>query len=262
MTTAAWPGPVPIAHRGSRYLWPENTLEAFSAAIELGLDHIETDLRMTADGQIVCLHDESVTRTTGAPGLVSEMTYREVAALDAGFRHFAGSGFPFRGGGVRIPRFEDVVAAFPGIKVVADLKADGMASELSRLVARHALHDRLIVGSFRDTRLGEVRRASAGLIATSTGSAETRRWVLASRMGRTVPTAATALQVPVQMRGMRVVDDRLVGSAHAAGLAVHVWTVNRPGDMTRLLDLGVDGLVTDRPDLLRQVMEERGSWPA
>jgi glycerophosphoryl diester phosphodiesterase len=122
------------------------------------------------------------------------------------------------------------------------------------------LHDRVVVGSFSDRRLKEVREATGGRVATSTGSAESRRWLAASRLGRPVAGTARALQVPRNLRGVRIVDARLVQTAHAAGLSVHVWTVNERREMERLLDMGVDGIVTDRVDVLREVLESRGEW--
>jgi glycerophosphoryl diester phosphodiesterase len=161
---------------------------------------------------------------------------------------------------VAIPRFEELITSFPDVGVVVDVKAEGMAGEIARLIERHTLHDRVVIGSFSDRRLREVREATGGRVATSTGSAESRRWLAASRLGRTVPGFADALQVPRSLRGVKIVDARLVRSAHAAGLAVHVWTVNERAEMERLLDLGVDGIVTDRVDVLRDVLESRGEW--
>jgi glycerophosphoryl diester phosphodiesterase len=242
-------------------LWPENTVVAFSGAVGLGYAHIETDLRMTRDGALVCLHDRDIDRTTNGSGPVSRLRFGELSRLDAGYRHAGPAGFPFRGQGITVPSFEDMVNAFPTTRFVVDLKADGMAPELASLIDRHSLWDRLVVGSYRDHRLEEVRRLVGDRVATSTGSSRTRRWLIASRLGRGIEGAAAALQVPVQVRGLRVVDPMLIAAAHRHGLQVHVWTVNHQTEMGRLLDLGVDGLVTDRPDLLRQVLMQRGAWP-
>lgn len=260
MSLEHWPTPVAIAHRGSRFLWPENTMEAFAGATAMGLTHLETDLQITGDGVVVCFHDATVDRTTDGAGPLAAMTFGELAGLDAGFRHRGIDGFAHRGLGIRVPTFEELVTSFPAVRLVVDLKADGMARKLARIFEAHSLYDRVIVGSFSDRRLDEIREATANRVMTSTGSLATRRWLLASRLGRGVPGSARALQVPRHSRGVRVVDDRLVRVAHDSGLHVHVWTVNEPGEMRRLLDLGVDGLVTDRPDLLREVLEERGEW--
>ena len=255
-----WPAPVPIAHRGSRLLWPENTLEAFEAAVRLGYFHLETDLHMTRDGVLVCHHDETVDRTTNGTGPVEAYTWSELQQLDAGYRHKAKEGFRFRAGGFRIPSLEEAVKTFPEVRFIVDLKADGLEEALAALIEQHALHDRFIVGSFQDHRLERFRQVSGGSVPTSTGRDVSRLWVLASRVGRGVPTEAEALQLPTQMRGIRVVDEKLVASAHRAGLQVHVWTVNRTEDMVKYLDIGVDGIITDRPDLLKNVLIERGEW--
>ncbi|MCI0425089.1 MAG: glycerophosphodiester phosphodiesterase [Actinobacteria bacterium] len=255
-----WSAPVAIAHRGSRYHWPENTLEAFAGAVSMGYRHIETDVRMTRDGVLVCIHDPTVDRTTEGVGRVAEFDFADLESLDAGHRHSKSNEYPFRGRKIRVPRLEETVASFPDTRFVLDLKADGMAMELARIIDDQDLGERVVVGSFNDRRLREVRRATSGRVPVSTGSARSRSWVAASRMGRSPVGAASALQVPKSLRGVRVVDGKLVAAAHRAGLQVHVWTVNEREEMGRLLDLGVDGLVTDRLDVLREVLAGRGAW--
>ena len=260
MSLDRWTPPVAIAHRGSRLLWPENTMVAFSGAVSLGLRHLETDLHLTSDGVLVCHHDLTVDRTTDGSGRVSDLTFAQLSTLDAGFRHVGPDGHAFRGTGVRVPALEEAVLAFPEVSFVVDLKTDGLIEPLLRLIERLGLHDRLIVGSFSDRRLDEFRDMSRGRVATSTGAASSRSWLMASRIGRGVRGEARALQLPARSRGVRVVDRRLLGAAHARGLQVHVWTVNATSEMIELLDLGVDGIITDRPDLLKQVLLERGDW--
>ena len=235
-------------------------MEAFTGATAFGYRHVETDLRMTSDGVLVCIHDRAVERTTNGVGAVADLSMADLEELDAGYRHAAAQGFPFRGKGLSVPRFEELVTALPDVGFVVDLKADGMAEELARIVDRHSLQDRVVVGSFSDRRLRDFREATGGRVATSTGSAESRRWLAASRLRRPVPGTARALQVPRTLRGVRVVDARLVETAHMAGLAIHVWTVNERTEMERLLDMGVDGIVTDRVDVLKDVLESRGEW--
>jgi glycerophosphoryl diester phosphodiesterase len=255
-----WIPPLAIAHRGSRELWPENTMEAFSQAVALGFRFLETDLQVTADGVLVCVHDETVDRTTEGTGVVSRFGFEELAGLDAGFRHNSSSGYPYRGKGVSIPSLEEAVTTLPETSFVVDLKGEGQVALLAELIERHSLHDRLIVGSFSDRRLDEFRKATGGRVATSTGPMLSRMWLLTSRVGRGAGGAASALQLPTQVRGVKVVDKRLVEAAHAKGLQVHVWTVNDPAEMEAYLDLGVDGIISDRPDLLREVLIARGQW--
>jgi glycerophosphoryl diester phosphodiesterase len=240
VSIAHWSVPAAIAHRGSRYFWPENT--------------------MTADGVLVCIHDATVDRTTDATGPVAALTFDELARLDAGFRHRGPDGHPFRAEGVTVPAFEELATSFPDARLIVDLKADGMTAELARVIERHHLADRIVVGSFSDRRIARFIADSGGRVATSTGPRATRGWVAASRVGRAASGPASALQVPIQMRGVRVVDRKLIEAAHRRGLAVHVWTVNLRSEMVELLDMGVDGIVTDRVDILREVLTERGRW--
>lgn len=235
-------------------------MEAFAAAVEMGYSHIETDLHITSDGVLVCVHDDTVDRTTDGSGPVSSLTLGDLRRLDAGYRHGTKAGFPFRGKGVAVPSFEEALSSFPETRFVVDLKADGLAGPLAELLGRTGAHHRLIVGAFSDERLDEFRVVTNGRVATSTGSTLSRMWVLASRVGRHGGGDASALQLPTQIRGVKVVDGKLIGAAHDAGLQVHVWTVNRRDDMAQLLDMGVDGLVTDRPDVLKGLLEERGQW--
>jgi glycerophosphoryl diester phosphodiesterase len=255
-----WRPPVAIAHRGRRVLWPENTDTSFQGVYDLGYRHFETDLHLTADGAVVCLHDPTVDRTTNGSGLVEELTLTQLQELDPGFRHVTPEGFPYRSGGSRIPTLDWLLATYPDVSVVADLKCDAVVGPLVAIIDDLGAHDRVIVGSFSDARLDEFRHLSDRRVATSTGSTSSRLWVLASRVGRGVQGEAAALQLPVRMRGVRVIDEKLVAAAHAAGLQVHAWTVNQPEEMRRLLDFGVDGVITDRPDLLKEVLIERGEW--
>lgn len=260
MSLDNWPSPVGIAHRGSRQLWPENTLLAFSQAVALGFRHLETDLHITSDGVLVCFHDHTVDRTTEAAGPVSEFTFSDLVGLDAGYRHRSPDGHAFRGKGVTIPSLEEVVTTLEDVSFVVDLKIAGMAEPLAEMINDLGLHDRLIVGSFSDQRLEEFRAVTGGSVPTSTGSVVTRSWLISSRVGRGGGGEASALQIPTHMRGVRVVNRKLVETAHKYGLLVHVWTVNTPSEMETLLDLGVDGLITDRPDLLKDVLTARDQW--
>jgi glycerophosphoryl diester phosphodiesterase len=255
-----WRPPVAIAHRGSRLLWPENTTTSFRGAYDLGYRHFETDLHLTADGVIVCFHDPTVNRTTDASGRVEDHTLAELQTLNAGHRHATPEGFVHRKAGAKVPTLEWLLTTFPDASVVLDMKCDGLAAPLTSLINDLGAHERLIVGSFSDARLNEFRAASGGRVATSVGQTEARLWLLASRLGRSIRKEASALQVPAFSRGIRVVDEKLVKAAHDAGLQVHVWTVNAPSDMRRFLDMGVDGVITDRPDILKEILVERGQW--
>lgn len=250
--------PLAIAHRGTRYFHPENTMPAFQAAVDLGFRYLETDLHVTADGVVVCFHDDSVLRTTNGRERVTAMTFDQLRALDAGYRFGACNGFPARGKGIAVPSLEELAMTFPDSVLILDLKQDGIEQSVADLIDRLDLWDRLIVGSFSDKRLQAFREITGERTATSTGSGETYRVWWAARRGRPVDTPADALQVPITYRGIRVVDRKTIDAAHAAGLQVHVWTVNKADQMNRLLDLGVDGIISDRIDLVKQVYLTRG----
>lgn len=248
--------PVVVAHRGSRYLWPENTMVAFEGAVAAGATHIETDLRMTSDGVVMCLHDAMVDRTTNGSGPVAAKTYRELSNLDAGYGHRGLDGYTHRDTGVRVPSLSELASCFPDVELVLDIKSASVLPGLLGVFAAHDLYDRTVVGSFRDRWLDDLHRMSGGRIRTSTGTRRTRDWIIASRSGRRPASTASFLAVPTHFRGVTVVDDRLVSSARSHGVPVYVWTVNRPEEMRRLAGIGVEGLITDRPDLAVAVAAE------
>ncbi len=254
-------GPVPfgVAHRGSRILWPENTMVAFSAAIELGFEWLETDLHLTADGVLVCLHDSTLDRTTDHIGPISRLDSSELATIDAGYRHAPDQEHPYRGRAIRIPTLEELVTSFPDVRVIVDLKQDGLAEPLWTLVERHSLHDRLIVGSFSDRRLAEFRRISRRSVATSTGPVRSVAALAGAMVGR-APRLADAVQFPANVGRLHPLTSRTVASFHRRGYQAHVWTVNDREEMHRYLDVGVDAVITDRPDILREVLRERKAW--
>jgi glycerophosphoryl diester phosphodiesterase len=256
-----------IAHRGSRLLWPENTEVAFQGAAALGYRRFETDLRVTSDGVLLCYHDPVLSRTTNGQGFVAGATFDQVRRLDAGYRHRLDGGFPYRNQGIVVPTFAEMATAFPEAGWVLDLKADGTEEALANVIKDLELTDRVIVGSFSNERLDSFRRLTAGKVATSTPPAETMRAVIAataprlskaggrrasrSRNPGVFHESTCALQVPATWYGVPVVSRKLVTLAHAQGRLVHVWTVNGLDEIEYLTELGVDGLITDRPDLVR-----------
>ena len=239
-----------MAHRGFSLDGLENSMAAFAAAVDLGFRYVETDAHATADGVAVALHDETLDRTTDAHGLVRELPWREVRAA--------------RIGGVEpVPLLEDLLGTWPDLRVNVDVKETAGVYPVAEVIERTASWDRVLVASFSAAR----RRATVARltrpVATSGGTAEIVRFLVGARLGRPLDALARqvdALQVPATAGPLTVVDERTLAAAHAAGLTVHVWTVNEPAEMTRLLDLGVDGLISDRADLLRGVLEERGQW--
>jgi len=255
--------PVNLAHRGASALAPENTLEAFRMAVEAGAGGLELDVHLTSDGQVVVIHDETVDRTTGGTGAVSDMTLEELRTLDAGhnFSPECVSGHPYRGLGLRISTLDEVLRAFPVVVVNIDMKADRPGVEAAVLgVLREAdAGGRALVVSSRRAAVGRFRRISGGSVSTGASRWETGVFYVLSklRLERLLRPAYDALQVPIRHRGVQLVSRRFLEAAHASGVRVDVWTINEADEMHRLLELGVDVIMTDRPGLLAEVLEQR-----
>jgi glycerophosphoryl diester phosphodiesterase len=258
-------GPLPLtfAHRGGAGLWPENTLEAFAGAIELGCSHLETDLRMSRDGEIVIMHDAVLDRTTDGTGPVWARTLAELRHLDAGYRFSPdGKTFPRRGQGLSIPTFAELVAAAPGVCFNVEIKERGpfdLPRALLAFIEQHDIADRIIVAAEQHELVRDFRHLSAGRIATSASRRECLQFWFGSRLQVTgfLRLPYQALQIPVRAGGKEILTPRLLDAAHREGLAVHVWTIDDAAEMRRLLDLGVDGLMSDYPDRLRAVVLDR-----
>lgn len=255
--------PLLIAHRGGAALAPESTMAAFRRAVEWwGADLLEIDVHATRDGEVVVIHDGTVDRTTDGTGPVAGFTLEELHRLDAGHRFSPDGGrtFPFRGKGERIPTLDEVLRAFPAARVNVEVK-DGRAQQrVWELVHAHrATHRVLIAAGWRRNR--SLFGAYPG--PTSASQEEVLAFWLHLRTRTTALWRPTvdAFQVPERHGRLRVVTPRFVREAHARNVAVHVWTVDQETDMVRLLEWGVDGLVTDRPDVLARVLHERYGRP-
>ena len=248
--------PIAMAHRGSMLLWPENTMTAFQNAVNLGYLYLETDLRISRDGVLVTFHDDTLDRTTDGTGLVSDHLWEELGRLDAGYRLRLNGDHPYRGQGIRIPTLKEVVTAYPDRVFSLDLKSDGMEEALVETISRLDLWDRVIVGSFSGARLRRFRSLADRPVAMSAGPGETLRFVTATRFRLPYRPKADSFQVPVK-HGITIVSARTVRAARELSVPLIVWTINDRGEMEDLLDLGVDGIITDRPDLLRELLDER-----
>ena len=248
--------PIRFAHRGSRILWPENTMEAFQGAVDLGYRYLEVDVRKTSDDVVVVFHDATVDRVTNGSGDITEWSLADLRRLDAAWSFAPAQGYPGRGTGVRVPTLDELFATFPDVHVNIDLKGRGLEWAVFDVIRRHRREDRTLIGSFVDFRLGRFRRVSAGAVATSAGPSRALSMWAASRAGATSGGPEVAHQVPFEHPVLRL-DRRYVEAVHASGSQVHAWTVNDAVTMHRLLDMGVDGIVTDRPDVLNAVVEER-----
>jgi len=249
--TAGWafldhPGPIPFAHRGGASEHPENTMAAFEHAVRLGYRYVETDVHTTADGVLVAFHDDVLDRVTDRRGVIAALSWNEV--------HHA------RVAGHAIPLLEDILGEWPDLRVNIDPKHDASVAPLVEVLRRTSSFERVCVGAFSESRLDRFRQLSGGKVCTGMGTRAVARLRLAS-LGLPAPKfAGNCAQVPVRQGPVVVVDRRFVATAHAHDLAVHVWTVDDPAEMRRLLDLGVDGIMTDRPADLKEVLVGRGQW--
>lgn len=276
LVAAAWLQPAPaelraplnptgvdvIAHSGAQAYAPTNTVPAFDLALELGADVLEMDLQLTADGEVVVLHDGTVDRTTDGTGAVADLTLEEVRALDAGhaFEDDAG-GHPFRGQGITVPTFAEVLDRYPDVPLNVELKTDGgldLVAPVIELLEGSGRAATVTVSSFDAAYLAPVR-ARLPEVRTNLSEAETLRFFVRSLAGlhpwEDLP--GTVFQVPEENRGITVVTERFVRAAERAGATVEVWTVNDRDQMHRLLDAGVHGIMTDVPDVLVEVLTER-----
>jgi glycerophosphoryl diester phosphodiesterase len=249
------PAPVVIAHRGASATAPENTLEAFQAAVDLGCRVLETDIHVTRDGVVVAFHDHRLDRQTDGRGEIEALTIAEVERADAGFAFAGADGtFPFRGRGVRVPRLEQILERFPDTRLVIDPKTDRGVAPLAALLDRFAAWERVCVGAFSDLRLVRIRRLGRGRACTSMGPGATAIARAASASGRLPRLGADCLQVPIRHGPIPLVTERFVHAAHRARLPVQVWTIDDPQTMRRLLDLGVNAIMTNRPTLALELV--------
>lgn len=248
--------PIRLAHRGSRILWPENTHHAFDGAVNLGYRYIETDIRVTRDGVVVVFHDETLDRITNGAGRVSDWDWDDLKHLDAAYNFSPdGESFPLRGQGITIPRLDDTFSTFADTNFNIDLKSKNAEWAVADVVVRMGRLDSVLIGGFIDTRTARFRRITKGRVATSAGSSGAMAMYAASRVGRSSNRKVDAYQLPYDMKGAAI-DRKLIDAIHAVDAHIHLWTVDDPQDMRRFLDLGVDGIVTDRPDLLNNAIKE------
>jgi glycerophosphoryl diester phosphodiesterase len=246
------PTPLAFAHRGGAAAGDENTAAAFERAVRMGYRYLETDTHATADGVPVIFHDETLDRMLGRPGRVADLRYADLATIRVG-------------GQSVVPRLADVLHAWPRVRFNIDVKADPAVAPTVAAVRATGAQQRVLLASFSDARIRRLRAALGPDVATSLGSRGVGRLWAASRVGRGAGThvvAAAAAQVPVRAGRLRVVDRRFVRHAHRLGVQVHVWTIDEPAEMHELLDLGVDGIMTDHIEVLRDVYRSRGVWPA
>lgn len=257
--TAERPAVMVIAHQGGNHLWPDNTLFAFENAIDLGVDVLEMDLHITSDDVLVIIHDETVDRTTDGSGEVEQMTLAEIKALDAAYRwtRDEGTTYPHREQGISIPTLEEVFQAFPGQRMTIEIKKTerSMAAPFCAMIRKYNMQERVLVASFHDERMAEFR-AECPEVATSSARQETTIFVLLTKawLGGLFSPEFHSLQVPKESSGITVMTPGFVQAAHARNLKVEPWTINDPEQMKLYIEWGVDGMITDRPDLLLEIL--------
>ena len=247
-------GVLAFAHRGGAY-HPEiegleNTMAAFRHAVSLGYAYLETDVHVTSDGVLLAFHDEVLDRVTDRTGSIAETSYSEVQAALIGGRE-------------RVPSLAELFEAFPAVRFNIDIKSDGAVPALADFISEHDAWDRVLVGSFSGRRLSTFRRLTEGRVATSAHPLEVAAYVLSPTAGlarRLTPGRPDALQIPHRQGRIPVASRGLIRRAHANGVQVHVWTIDERSEMIELLDRGVDGLITDRTDILSDVLRSRGQW--
>ena len=251
--------PLVIAHQGGDGLWPGDTLFAFQNAVNLGVDVLEMDVHITKDGVLVLMHDETVDRTTDGTGEIESMTLDELKRLDAGYDWSPDEGgtFPFRGQGVTVPILEEVFTAFPNMHMTIEVKKTNasMSAPFCELIRKYNMQDKVLVASFHDERLKEFR-TECPEVATSSAKNETTVFVLLTKvfLSGFYSPGFHSLQVPEESGGITVMAESFVRASHARNLAVEPWTINDEETMRKFVDWGVDGIITDRPDIMLEVL--------
>ena len=248
------PRPLAIAHRGGDESAPENTVAAFRAAFDTGFRYLETDVHVTADGVLIAFHDDRLDRVTDRRGEIAELAWSEVGAASIGGTH-------------PIPRFEELLEEFPTARFNVDMKSEHSVIPLARAIRRQDALDRVCIASFSSSRLQRARALLGPDVCSAASPREISALVAGSRLPARVPRRSSrpafgCIQVPVRHGRIEVVTAATIRRVHDLGCQLHVWTIDVSDEMHRLLDLGVDGIMTDRPSVLRGVLESRGEWAA
>jgi len=256
-------GVMVIAHQGGEWLRPSNTLVAFDHAVALGVDVLEMDIHQTADNVIVLMHDATVDRTTNGSGAIKEMTFAEIRELDAGYywTNDDGQTYPYRGQGIQVPTLEEIFQRYPDMRMNIEIKQEtpGMVRPFCQLIRDYNMEEKILVATFHKTTMEDFRQACPHVI-TSMVESEIRLFFGLNTvfLGALFQAPGTAFQVPLTsslpiIGEVDVVTERFVRVAHSHNIQVHAWTINETAEMERLIKLGVDGIITDRPDLLLEV---------
>ncbi|MEH6547485.1 MAG: glycerophosphodiester phosphodiesterase [Sneathiella sp.] len=245
-------GPIAIAHRGASFEQPENTMAAFQAAVSLGYRYIETDVHLTRDGVLIAFHDDRLDRVTEDKGKISQLDWPQIMQARVSGRE-------------PIPRLIDILTTWPELRVNIDPKSDMAVQAVVEIVKQCKAEDRVCIGSFSGARLSKIRKSFNGTICTSMGPLEVLKLRLASLplpgiAGLAGNSLAKCAQVPTHQWKIRLIDKLFIDRAHDLGQKVHVWTINDQSEMNRLLDLKVDGIMSDDAALLKAVFVARNLW--
>ncbi|MEH6550781.1 MAG: glycerophosphodiester phosphodiesterase [Pseudomonadales bacterium] len=250
-----------LVHQGGYGQWPSNTLLAFEQAEKLGqVDEFELDIHLTSDGQLVVMHDETVDRTTNGSGFIRDMTLAEIQSLDAGYNWFEDepSGeFPFRNKGVTVPTLQSLFERFPAQAMTIEIKptSPSMAAQLCQMLHTYYMADHVTVGSFDHNVIADFRHTCPD-VETGASSREANIYVIASKMGlgSFFKPNAQVLQLPPSSGPIDVLSPRFIRQAHSDGFQVYAWTINETDEMKALMAMGIDGIITDYPSRLIELM--------
>jgi glycerophosphoryl diester phosphodiesterase len=259
--------PLVIAHQGGKLLAPGNTIEAFQNAVDLGADVIETDIHITKDGHLVTIHDPTVDATTNGRGLVENYTLKDLQRLDAAyyFQDLKGE-FSFRGKHIYVPTLEEVFQRFPNMRINIEVKDDNpeerteeIVQKLMKLIEEYDMEEKVLIASFDQNIINLFETYSKGRVATQGGKQEAKKFVILHKLflRNLYQSKVDAFQLPIQEGNLDLTQPILLSGAHRIGLHVHYWTINDQETMERLINIGADGIITDRPDLLLDILERK-----
>jgi glycerophosphoryl diester phosphodiesterase len=256
--------PLVIAHQGGDGVWPGDTMFAFEQAVEIGADVLEMDAHITKDGRIVLMHDEKVDRTTEGTGLIEDLTLEELKQLDAAYdwSNDEGKTFPYRGQGIQVPTLDELFQKFPQMRYVIEIKLteNPIDKTLCDLIREYNMQGKAMIASFHDEAMQNFR-STCPEVATSASRGEVTRFVILGKIflsGLVIPEYESIQPPydPAESKNIPIMTKRFIREAHAKNLAVEPWTVNDPELMKQYIEWGVDGIMTDRPDLMMQVLDD------
>ncbi len=259
--------PMVIAHQGGENLRPSSTMPAFEHAVELGADVLETDIHVSKDGYLIAIHDATVDRTTDGTGKVVDHTLEELKALDAGHYFVKDGQHPYRDQGIQLVTIEELFQRFPDMKFVLEVKDTNPKEEIDYIIDRlvdlietYDMKEQVLIGSFDQEIVEKFREKAGPDIVTSGGRNEVTKFVIFNKffMKNFYKPSVEALQIPQAESGFDLTDDTVVEGAKRIGMNLQYWTINNPDEMRRLIEKGADGIITDRPDVMIQVLEEMG----